>query len=323
MIKTRSIPISKEITLKPLKLYLFILKEIYTVFAKSVVGSVLIGLLLINIVLAIYLNGKIFVPVTFYFVGITILFPMTGALEEFFHAVTCIARGKKDTIKNLLIGYYEKKGINISLLFAAVNYLGKFSQIDKLYLSAGGPVVTFVITFTFFITALITQANIHVTLILLLNASMPLTGLFPNKTIMESDGYNIIESAKKLRMPKRKIPVEMLKTICFAIQVLKSPGREFKDNYVDAAEILKKIETLLEEQEIQKAIRCYEKLLLIEPYNGDFLNNIAWLHYELGLLNQALLFSRKAVKMSPADKDYLDTFAKIKSALKSTSSLPG
>lgn len=323
MIKTRSIPISKEITLKPLTFYLFILKEIYTVFAKSVVGSVLIGLLLINIVLAIYLNSKIFVPVAFYFVGITILFPISGALEEFFHAITCIARGKREAIKNLLIGYYEKKGINIAFLFAAVDYFGKFSQIDKLYLSAGGPVVTFVITFTLFITALITQANIHVTLILLLNACIPLTGLLPGKTIMKSDGYNIIESAKKLGMPKRKIPVEMLKTICFAIQVLKSPGREFKDNDVDAAEMLKKIETLLEQKEIQQAISCYEKLLLTEPYNGDFLNNIAWLYYELGLLNQALLFSKKAVKMSPTDKDYLDTFAKIKSALKSTSSLLG
>jgi tetratricopeptide (TPR) repeat protein len=121
-------------------------------------------------------------------------------------------------------------------------------------------------------------------------------------------------------MPRRKIPVEMLKTICFAIQVLKSPDREFKDNDVDVRETLKKIETLLAEQEIQQAINCYEKLLLIEPYNGDFLNNIAWLHYELGLLNQALLFSKKAVKISPTDKDYLDTFAKIKSALKSTSS---
>jgi len=61
------------------------------------------------------------------------------------------------------------------------------------------------------------------------------------------------------------------------------------------------------EKEPEKSIPLYERMLLDQPNNVVFLNNLAWLNLESGNLESALKYSAAAVKLAAKHPNVLDT----------------
>ncbi len=318
LMKTDVFHLPENIINSPFKFYFFILKKFFLSSLKSIIGILLILASIFFLLLFLRTTKPLFLHAAVYTSGILFLFPFTIALEEFSHAGTCIARGKKSTIKNLLIGYLEINKKRILITWAAIDYFGKFNQIDTFYISAGGPVTTFVVMLILAAIVFLTLSDHHVTSLFFLNAAIPLIALIPSKVIVQTDGSSISDAAKKLRIPLLKIPLELFKSMKYLIQYCLFPRREYHNSFVVPSDILEHIDSLVQENKIPEAINQYEHLLLIEPYNSEFLNNIAWLYYESGQPAKGLKYSKKAVNLSPRDEDFKDTLRKIKKCLNST-----
>ena len=63
--------------------------------------------------------------------------------------------------------------------------------------------------------------------------------------------------------------------------------------------------------EPHRAIESYKEILVKFPNDIVVLNNIAWLYYEQGEFNNALLYSEQAIKLAPRHPQVLDTYALI------------
>ncbi len=315
MIKYKILPIPYEKLISPIKLWLFITHNIFSLFIKSIAGRVLYALTIGIVASAILLNSGFFACLAAYFCGLTVLLPLTLAFEEFFHAASCIARGKVNTIRNLIIGYYDINEHNLLPVFAAIDYRGQFNLIDKFYISAGGPAATAglvlsAVLFTFFI-----EANIHIRLVLILDAFVPLVALVPSSFLVQSDGFNIKDVAQKLRMPWHYSVLSQIASIRYPLMYCFSLKRAFKNEFVNIKDTFDAIDNLIDNDRINEAITIYHKLLNIEPFNALYHNNLAWLYYQQGDLSKALRHSKKSIKLSPQDEDFNDTFKKIMLAL--------
>ena len=95
-----------------------------------------------------------------------------------------------------------------------------------------------------------------------------------------------------------------------------SPKSDFQKQFILPEDILEKIDVLMQENNIDGAIVEYEKLVSLEPYNSEFLNNLAWLYFEKGDPGKGLKFSKRAVMLSPNDVDFKDTLEEIKESLR-------
>jgi len=315
MLRHKIIPIPKKILLSPIKLLCYISYQIFAVHLKSVAGVFLSGIIGLSIAIAIATGMNLYVNITLYLLGFTILVPLVISLEEFFHSATCIARGKVDSINNLIIGYFEKNNRNFSFIFAAVGYYGKFNLMDKFYISAGGPVTTAYLVVTITVLSFILRVDRHIVTILFLNAFIPFIGLIPSNFIIQSDGYNIREVSQKLNMPWYFIILYMVTSTKYSIKYCFSHNKNFKDEFLNPPDVLEKIEKLIEDNKLYEAITHYNSLLKIDPFNALYYNNIAWLYYMLGELNKAMKYSKKSLKLSSFDEDFKDTFEKIRISL--------
>ena len=61
------------------------------------------------------------------------------------------------------------------------------------------------------------------------------------------------------------------------------------------------------EQQPEKSIPLYERMLKDSPENVVFLNNLAWLNLENNNLELALKYSSEAIKLAPKHPSVLDT----------------
>lgn len=315
MLKQKSIPLPKKILLSPLQLWCFINLQIFIVHLKSFVGVLLNSIIGLSIAIAIVSGVKLYVNITVYLIGFTFLVPLVISFEEFFHAAVCIARGKVDSINNLIIGYYEKNERNFSFIFAAVDYYGNFNLIDKFYISAGGPITTAYLVVTVTILSFILGADRHIITMLLLNAFIPFIGLIPSSFIVQSDGYSIKEVSQKLNMPWYYFVFRIVASTRYSLKYCFSLNKDFKDEFLNPTDVLEEIDKLVENNKLYEAIVHYCRLIKIDPFNALYYNNIAWLYYMLGELNKALKYSKKSLKLSSLDEDFRDTFEKIRISL--------
>jgi len=65
-----------------------------------------------------------------------------------------------------------------------------------------------------------------------------------------------------------------------------------------------------------KVIEQYQKIVELDGNNTAALNNLAWYLYEKGQLSKALPYSKRAIILAPNDANIIDTYDKIRSALK-------
>lgn len=315
MINNRIIQLTEEALLSPYKLFFRITYNSYYMLFSSVVGSAITILLILNIILAGILKNNFFVNSLYCFIFILIIFPITIALEEFFHASTAIARGKKDTINSFVIGYYERKNKNIFPAYFAISYFGNFNIIDKLYISAAGPVSTiYVLIISMIFSNFISTSRI-VKIAMLINLVIPFVGLIPSRFVVQSDGYSIVEAIKKLNMPWNFAFVNLAVSPKYALRYLIKPKRVFENDYVNPRKVLGLIEKYLDDNNMLDAVNAYKKLLKIDPYNCLYLNNTAWILYEMGRHREALVYIKRCMKLSNNTEEYRDTYKKVIAAL--------
>ncbi len=305
-----------ELILSPMKLYFFILKKIYVIFTLSLVG-VLLNIVAIALLVATFFVGKeTYMSTTLYIIGVVLLLPLVIATEEFFHASACIARGKKSTLNNLIIGCYEKYSLNLFTVFFAVDYNGKFNLIDKLYISAAGPIATLYMGFLAVILLFWLGVDRQIRVIVLISLLVPCIGLIPSSKIILSDGANIRNTVKRLGIPWFEAVLEVISSVKYPFEYCFLGKRVFQDNYINPVEALRAVEKLLSEKKIDEAILIYDKLILIDPYNAVFYNNLAWLYYELGNYDSAIKFSKKSLLLLPDDPDFQHTLTEVSNAIK-------
>ncbi len=315
MIKQKLVPIPKEILKSPLRLLLFMISEVCKAFLVSLCGFICFTVTIFLLLIAVITKSNLLLSILTCFPGIILLTLLAISTEEFFHAASCIARGKIDTIDNIMIGYYDKNGRNISALYVAVAYYGNFNQIDRLYISSAGPLTTFVILVVLIILSFIFPADNRVCLLLLLVSFIPLIGLIPNSLIIQSDGYNILDASKKMHMPGHTLVFKMLESIVYPLKYCVKADRDFKNDFINPAEAYREIEKSLEGNNLKGAIDIYERLVLINPYDILVLNNLAWLYFKEGMPEKALAFSKKSIRLAPEDPDVKDTYFKLKAVL--------
>lgn len=309
MLQRKSIPIPHDIMRSPGKLFLFITGMIYWNFFGSIVWLSLGAIALLNMVFTFetYFNPYIIV------IGLFFL-PLVFAMEEFFHAAACIAKGRIQTIKNLVVGYLGIKGINLASFYIAIEYSGQFNSIDKFSISAAGPVTTFFMTGLINLAAVVLGLKSPFIYVFAAGMLMPVFAIIPSYITVPSDGYLIAQTAVKLNMSLFNIAREFVISMKYPFLYCFAPNREFENHFIDTSEAYETIDKLLNENNIDGAIDVYEKLVAVSPYDALVFNNLAWLYHEKGIMDKALMYSRKAFRLSPKDAEIQDTFMKVKIA---------
>lgn len=310
MIKHEKVSLPKNKFNKPISLFVFFVYKIYLIHFKAFLNRIVLFLLfIVGTIIYIYDESLLLSRLLIILLFFLFAFPMAIALEEYFHLIMCISRGKKNTANNLVVGYYYKNNKQIFPLYVAVDYFGKFNLIDMFYISLGGPLAT--ILLLLILAACILFFNFNLAVITGLLIFIPMIALIPITKPIQSDGYNVKNAIEKLKIPKKYILIEVYKTVKILTTYFLSSNREFEDKFVSVSEELNIINECMNNKEFEKALVHYEKVYNVDPYNPMILNNIAWLHLNNGNKKQAKKFINRAKQISPNDVDIIDTYNKV------------
>lgn len=239
------------------------------------------------------------------------LLPLAIALEEFFHMAACLGRGKGDRLQGLLIGRCLLGRLHLGFQFAAVVMQGRLNAIDRLYISAAGPLLAFCCLLAAWLGLQAAGGPAACRTAVAVVAAVPLIGLIPSRLIVESDGYSLLRAARRLRLPGRAIAVEVGRALGYALGWMLRPRRPWPDDFVDERAAYAAIEAHLATGDKAAAVDWYRRLARVDPYNSLIHNNLAWLLADLGQRDAAGRHAARALALAPHDPTVRDTCRRI------------
>lgn len=240
------------------------------------------------------------------------LFPLVIATEEFCHAASCLGRGKPDRLHGLLIGRYFAGKVHLSFGFAAVDMRGRLNPIDKLCISAAGPVLTFLCVLSAWVVCRVTGAPGPLRTALLVLSAVPLVGLIPSQIIIQSDGYAVVDAFRRLGVPRAARLSELIRAVSFPLRWWFRPRRAWPDEFLSPPEAYRSIEQAVSDGDTLSAIAWYRRLLRIDPYNSVNHNNLAWLLADVQRYPEAYRHAQWARVLAPDDPDVADTWVRLR-----------
>ncbi|SHH20910.1 hypothetical protein SAMN02745135_00067 [Caloranaerobacter azorensis DSM 13643] len=188
--------------------------KLYMTIYVNIIRYIAIPLYLIyGIILIINKNSKLIIlnPHLVTNIGILlILFPISLALEETFHAAILIIQGRKEEVKALVFNVISIKKIVVLGIGVSVYFKGKFSNNDILYISLAGPVMSLVIGILNIIIAIIILLFLNINAVYFYSyikiliigfLFLPIFSLIPITFFgITTDGYKVLKMIKKFNI---------------------------------------------------------------------------------------------------------------------------
>ncbi|WP_069648897.1 hypothetical protein [Caloranaerobacter ferrireducens] len=188
--------------------------KLYMTIYINILRYIAIPLYLIyGIILVINRNSKLIILNSHLVTNIgilLILFPISLALEETFHAAILIIQGRKEEVKALMFNVISIRKIRVLGIGVSVYFKGKFNNNDILYISLAGPVMSLVIGILSIIIVIIILLFLNVNVVYFYNyikiliigfLFLPMFSLIPVEILgITTDGYKVLKMIKKFNI---------------------------------------------------------------------------------------------------------------------------
>lgn len=232
---------------------------------------------------------------------------MLIALEESLHMAVCIQQGKSNFIEGVAVTYIvTKKHQRIFMNSVVTKFRGTFTYTERIQMHGAAPLLILLfLCLLFTLVLLLTQIpNKYIVLLWMVLSIAPIGTLLPHKFVVESDGYQIVKCARRLKFSVSQTIRELLYGMILGMRYVALGTRGVsKDN----TKLICAFE-LVEKGDFEKALSILEKEFKSNLNNPEICNNIAWCYAELGTnLDRAINMAKKAIDLDSGEAVYHDT----------------
>jgi len=200
---------------------------IYSKIVRYIFKLPILFLLTVSISYLIF-DNQLLKSLVLKLVIVLLIFPISIALEETFHAAVLISSGREEEVRDLFVALVSINGFELFATSVAVHFVGRFSPTDIIRLSFGGPGMALVlgvilsVLCVLIVNLLAVVHAIYMHIIIFSFIVSPLISLLPINARFESDGLKIFNFKKQLKLSFLELAKELLVSLQLGFHFLYS-----------------------------------------------------------------------------------------------------
>ncbi len=299
----------------PAALFLFLIKEIYAIFIKSLIISISLCLLIICLTGWFILNIEILsmngIVSLFLFI---LVYPIFVGMEEYCHCAVLIQLSYSRSIQSLEVMYLENsQGTRLFPLRISIVFRRTFSDVEYLLVLLGGP-LSVIVCLTFINTSLqFIYSNVIIKNIFFMMLIVSFFPLIPFNKIIHTDGHEILRISRTLNIKFKSFL--QYSAYCLFLVISYTFNIRMMSSFLNKD--LHRIKYLawkyVQKNQFAEAAEILESAFQINPEDPEVCNNLAYCYLMLNCnMIRAKELACKAIQLDNQNESYQETFDILK-----------
>jgi hypothetical protein len=197
--RLRVYSLSEEVGRKPFGVLLFLNIRLYGSFFGAILNGMLLAIVMAILLIHWWIRGSC--TILFWTLGQILILPFLMAGEEFLHLLIFLQKGRLAEALDLVVVYkMTSRGRKLICYGGAVRFRGLLEPIDKIHISAPGPLVSLLLAMAVWLTISLHSGSIfgeplHIQFLPIIFCL--LSSLWPFRTVLPTDMVNILRARKE------------------------------------------------------------------------------------------------------------------------------